>query len=158
MFHTIAGFGRIGEENAFAVLARATDLAAQGRDIVNLGIGQPDFRTPEHIVEAAIKALREGRDADLTREELQLAVHIRQVARGTVTPESYKAIEARFGVRGAVEFTGFIGHLLMTIRLIQAFGAQPTKEHQVNELIDKIIAGEVDLPSPKDRVPTLEAV
>ncbi|HZP19422.1 MAG TPA: pyridoxal phosphate-dependent aminotransferase [Bauldia sp.] len=60
MFHTIAGFDRIGEENAFAVLARATELAAGGRDIINLGIGQPDFRTPEHIVEAAIKALRDG--------------------------------------------------------------------------------------------------
>ena len=58
--HTIAAFDRIGEENAFAVLARATALAAQGKDIINLGIGQPDFRTPEHIVEAAIKALRDG--------------------------------------------------------------------------------------------------
>jgi len=60
MLHTISAFDRIGEENAFAVLARATALAQQGRDIVNLGIGQPDFRTPEHIVEAAIKALRDG--------------------------------------------------------------------------------------------------
>ncbi len=60
MLKTIAGFDRIGEENAFAVLARATALAASGRDIINLGIGQPDFRTPEHIVEAAIKALRDG--------------------------------------------------------------------------------------------------
>jgi len=60
MLTTIAGFDRIGEENAFAVLARATDLAAEGRDIINLGIGQPDFRTPDHIVEAAIKALRDG--------------------------------------------------------------------------------------------------
>jgi aspartate/methionine/tyrosine aminotransferase len=41
-------------------LARATDLASQGRDIINLGIGQPDFRTPDHIVEAGIKALRDG--------------------------------------------------------------------------------------------------
>ncbi len=57
---TIAGFDRIGEENAFAVLARANALAAEGRDIINLGIGQPDFRTPEHIVEAAVKALRDG--------------------------------------------------------------------------------------------------
>ena len=57
---TVANFDRIGEENAFAVLARATALAAQGRDIINLGIGQPDFRTPEHIVEAAAKALRDG--------------------------------------------------------------------------------------------------
>ncbi|MBZ0230564.1 MAG: pyridoxal phosphate-dependent aminotransferase [Bauldia sp.] len=60
MFHTIPGFGRIGEENAFAVLARATELAAEGKDVVNLGIGQPDFRTPDHIVEAAVKALRDG--------------------------------------------------------------------------------------------------
>ena len=60
MLQTITGFDRIGEENAFAVLARATALAAQGKDIINLGIGQPDFRTPEHIVEAAIKALRDG--------------------------------------------------------------------------------------------------
>ncbi len=60
MLQTIAGFGRIGEENAFTVLARAAELAAQGRDIVSLGIGQPDFPTPPHIVEAAIKALRDG--------------------------------------------------------------------------------------------------
>ena len=60
MLKTIAAFDRIGEENAFAVLAQATALAAQGRDIINLGIGQPDFRTPDHIVEAAIKALRDG--------------------------------------------------------------------------------------------------
>ena len=60
MLKTIAAFDRIGEENAFAVLARATALAAQGRDIINLGIGQPDFRTPDFIVEAAVKALRDG--------------------------------------------------------------------------------------------------
>jgi aspartate aminotransferase len=58
--HVIDAFGRIGEENAFAVLARATQLQQQGKDIINLGIGQPDFRTPEHIVEAAVKALRDG--------------------------------------------------------------------------------------------------
>ena len=60
MLRTISGFDRIGEENAFAVLARATALAAQGKDIINLGIGQPDFKTPAHIVEAAIKALKDG--------------------------------------------------------------------------------------------------
>jgi aspartate aminotransferase len=60
MLKTIAAFDRIGEENAFAVLARANALAAQGRDVINLGIGQPDFRTPDFIVEAAVKALREG--------------------------------------------------------------------------------------------------
>ena len=60
MLKTVPDFDRIGEENAFAVLARATELGSQGRDIINLGIGQPDFRTPEHIVEAGVKALRDG--------------------------------------------------------------------------------------------------
>jgi aspartate aminotransferase len=60
MLQTVAAFDRLGEENAFAVLARATALAQQGKDIINLGIGQPDFRTPPHIVEAAVKALRDG--------------------------------------------------------------------------------------------------
>ena len=60
MLATTAAFDRMGEENAFAVLARATELGRQGRDIINLGIGQPDFSTPPHIVEAAVKALRDG--------------------------------------------------------------------------------------------------
>ncbi len=53
-------FARLGEENAFAVLAKAAELQRQGRDVINLGIGQPDFKTPPHIVEAAVKALRDG--------------------------------------------------------------------------------------------------
>ncbi len=57
---TVENFDRIGEENAFAVLARANALAATGMDVINLGIGQPDFPTPPHIVEAAVKALRDG--------------------------------------------------------------------------------------------------
>src|SRR3954467_7958850 len=60
MLPIVPAFSRIGEENAFAVLAPATELASRGRDIVNLGIGQPDFPTPPHIVEAAVKALRDG--------------------------------------------------------------------------------------------------
>jgi aspartate/methionine/tyrosine aminotransferase len=58
--HVVPSFSRIGEENAFAVLARATELQRQGKDVINLGIGQPDFPTPDHIVEAAVKALRDG--------------------------------------------------------------------------------------------------
>ena len=60
MLKTVSGFDRIGEENAFAVLAKANKLASEGMDVINLGIGQPDFQTPEHIVEAAIKALKDG--------------------------------------------------------------------------------------------------
>ncbi|MDP3547321.1 MAG: pyridoxal phosphate-dependent aminotransferase [Phreatobacter sp.] len=57
---TVSNFDRIGEENAFAVLARATALMRAGKDVINLGIGQPDFATPENITEAAIKAIRDG--------------------------------------------------------------------------------------------------
>ncbi|WP_319496554.1 pyridoxal phosphate-dependent aminotransferase [uncultured Cohaesibacter sp.] len=60
MLHPVDNFLRLGDENAFAVLARANQLASEGKDIINLGIGQPDFKTPDHIVEAAIAALKAG--------------------------------------------------------------------------------------------------
>ena len=56
----IDNFSRIGEENAFAVLARAAELEAGGMSVINLGIGQPDFPTPPNITEAAIKAIKDG--------------------------------------------------------------------------------------------------
>src|SRR5688572_24105721 len=52
--------GRLGTESAFEVLARARALEAQGRDVVHLEIGEPDFDTPAHIVEAGCDALRNG--------------------------------------------------------------------------------------------------
>jgi aspartate aminotransferase len=57
---TAENLTRLGTESAFEILARAEGLKAQGHDVINLGIGQPDFSTPEHIVEAAVKALRDG--------------------------------------------------------------------------------------------------
>jgi aspartate/methionine/tyrosine aminotransferase len=60
MFTLASGMGRLGTESAFEVLARAKALEAKGKSIINLGIGQPDFQTPAHIVEAACKALRDG--------------------------------------------------------------------------------------------------
>ena len=60
MLQLAAHMDRLGTETAFEVLARANALAAQGHDIINLGIGQPDFRTPDHIVEAGRRALAEG--------------------------------------------------------------------------------------------------
>jgi aspartate aminotransferase len=51
---------RLGTETAFSVLARAKALESQGRDIIHLEIGEPDFDTPEHIQEAACAAIRGG--------------------------------------------------------------------------------------------------
>jgi len=51
---------RLGTETAFKVLADAKKLEAQGKNIIHLSLGQPDFKTPEHIVNATIKALKDG--------------------------------------------------------------------------------------------------
>jgi len=51
---------RLGTETAFEVMARARALEAKGRDIVHLEIGEPDFETPANIVEAGIRAIRDG--------------------------------------------------------------------------------------------------
>ncbi|MBE9180902.1 pyridoxal phosphate-dependent aminotransferase [Oculatella sp. LEGE 06141] len=51
---------RLGTESAFEVLAKAKRLEAQGRHIIHLEIGQPDFQTPSHICEAAFRAMKEG--------------------------------------------------------------------------------------------------
>jgi aspartate aminotransferase len=51
---------RLGTETAFEVLARAKALEATGKRVIHLEIGEPDFDTPPHIVEAAAKALADG--------------------------------------------------------------------------------------------------
>ena len=60
MHQLATAIGRLGTESAFEVLARAKLLEQQGQSIINLGIGQPDFQTPDHVVEAAVKALHDG--------------------------------------------------------------------------------------------------
>jgi len=51
---------RLGTETAFKILAEAKKLESQGKKIIHLGLGQPDFKTPKHIVDAAKKALDDG--------------------------------------------------------------------------------------------------
>ena len=46
---------RLGTESAFSVLAEAKKLEAQGKPMIHLGLGQPDFKTPQHVVDAAKK-------------------------------------------------------------------------------------------------------
>jgi hypothetical protein len=123
-------------------LRRWSTMYGHLRDAVAVGV-RPD----------AIRALREGRDEDLTPEERQLAEYIRAVVRGTVTAGMYDGIEARFGERGAVEYTALIGHLLMTVRLLQALGTPERPESDVDALLDGVLAGTVELPHPKARVP-----
>jgi aspartate aminotransferase len=58
--HIAQRMSRLGTETAFEVLVKARKLEAEGRDIVHLEIGEPDFDTPPNIVEAATNALRDG--------------------------------------------------------------------------------------------------
>ena len=51
---------QIGSDSAFAILSRSNELKKNGKDVINLGIGQPDFPTPENVVNAAIKAIKDG--------------------------------------------------------------------------------------------------
>ena len=53
--------GRLHTESAFQILAKANALEAKGRSIIHLEIGQPDFKTPDNIIEAAYKAMKEGK-------------------------------------------------------------------------------------------------
>jgi aspartate/methionine/tyrosine aminotransferase len=55
-----ASLSRLGTESAFSVLARARELERQGRDVIHLEIGEPDFETPPHVCEAAFAAMRAG--------------------------------------------------------------------------------------------------
>ena len=55
-----ARMARLGTETAFEVLVRARSLEAQGRSIIHLEIGEPDFNTPHHVVEAGKTALDQG--------------------------------------------------------------------------------------------------
>src|ERR1044072_8592010 len=58
--HLVEAMSRIGVESAFEVLVKARALEKQGKSIIHLEIGEPDFPTPRHIVEAGKQALDEG--------------------------------------------------------------------------------------------------
>lgn len=83
---------RLGTETAFEVLARAKALEGQGQDIIHLEIGEPDFDTPPHIVEAAVKALRDGQthytpSSGIPAARQTIADHIGRSRGIRVTPE-----------------------------------------------------------------------
>jgi len=59
--HTSNRTRRLGTENAFVVLAEVAALQAEGREVLSFCIGQPDFPTPRHICDAAIRAIHEGK-------------------------------------------------------------------------------------------------
>jgi aspartate/methionine/tyrosine aminotransferase len=83
---------RLGTETAFEVLVKAKALEAQGRDIIHLEIGEPDFDTPSNIVEAGCDALRKGfthygPSAGMMELREVIAQHVSETRRVNVTPD-----------------------------------------------------------------------
>src|SRR6188472_1916783 len=83
---------RLGTETAFEVLVKAKALEAQGRDIIHLEIGEPDFDTPSNIIEAGCDALHKGfthygPSAGLTELREVIAQHVSETRRVNVTPD-----------------------------------------------------------------------
>jgi hypothetical protein len=100
----------------------------------------------------AIEALRSGREKELIEDERFLASYIRQVASGQVTDESFAALERRIGRRGAVEYTCFIGFLMMTIRLHQAFGHPDPSDGEVDATLRALKEGARTVPDYRVRL------
>jgi len=83
---------RLGTETAFEVLVKAKALQAQGRDIVHLEIGEPDFDTPRNIIDAAVDALHKGfthygPSAGLMELREVIAQHVSETRRVNVAPD-----------------------------------------------------------------------
>ena len=83
---------RLGTETAFEVLVKAKELEAQGRDIIHLEIGEPDFDTPSNIIEAGCDALRKGfthygPSAGMMELREAIAQHVAETRRVNVTPD-----------------------------------------------------------------------
>ena len=83
---------RLGTETAFEVLVKAKALEAQGRDIIHLEIGEPDFDTPRNIIDAAVDALHKGfthygPSAGLMELREVIAQHVSETRRVNVTPD-----------------------------------------------------------------------
>ena len=96
----------LGTENAFVVLKEVNELLAEGRDIVNFCIGQPDFDTPDYIKEAAIKAIKDGKTgytASSGIPELReaIAIYLSETRSIDVSPDSVVV------ANGAKPFIGY---------------------------------------------------
>jgi aspartate aminotransferase len=90
--HVASRMSRLGTESAFEVLARARALERQGRTIIHLEIGEPDFDTPEHIKSAAKQALDAGAthygpSAGLPELREVIAKHVAETRGVPVSPE-----------------------------------------------------------------------
>ncbi|MEA2647177.1 MAG: aspartate aminotransferase [Chloroflexota bacterium] len=115
--------GKLGTESAFEVLARAKRLEAEGRSIVHLEIGEPDFATPPHIIAAAEAAIEDG--------------YTHYTPAGGI-PEVREAVAAHYSKR--------IGHDVAANQVIMTPGSKNILMFTLMTLMDE--GDEVILPDP----------
>ena len=97
----------------------------------------------------AIEAIRSHREEDLTPDEFQLVGYVRAVAGGEVTEAWWDAIVARFGLRGAIDYTGFVCFLICTLRMWSAMGVRNPPDTEIDELIASLREGRREIPHPE---------
>jgi hypothetical protein len=100
----------------------------------------------------AMRAIRDGREEELTPDEAQIAAFARAVVAGDLTDQQHAEMVDRLGDRGALEFTVFVGFLLMTFRLWQAMGVPDPTDEEMGRLIDDLLEGKVELPAADARI------
>lgn len=96
----------------------------------------------------AIDAIRAGREDELEPDEQQLVRYIRAVAGGTVTDELFDEAVQRWGLSGAVDYTGFVCFLVCTIRMWSAMGVRNPSESEIDQLIADLRGGHAQIPPP----------
>jgi len=110
---------RLGTESAFSILAEAKKLEAQGKPMIHLGLGQPDFKTPKHIVDAAKKAIDDGHHGYVLANgvfECRQAVtrKIKKLYNKNVSPERVMIMPGgKPTMYFAIVFRRLVGHLLL---------------------------------------------
>jgi alkylhydroperoxidase/carboxymuconolactone decarboxylase family protein YurZ len=134
-------------ERELVDMVLATDLGYNGI----LDVHVPDALAVG-VRPEAIEAVRKRREEELTDEERQIVDFSREVINGAVTDDSYAALVERLGGRGALEFTVFVGFLLMTVRLWQALGVPDPTDEEIDELFRRLLDGSMPIPSPDARI------
>lgn len=153
-----AGLGRLGAVvRTGSIRGSYTDAERELADVVLSVDFSYNGVLPIHLPDMfavgvrpdAIDAIRAGREQDLTEQERQLVGYVRAVSRGEVTDEWFEAMVERFGLRGAIDYTGFVCFLVCTMRMWSAMGVRNPSDEEIDQLIETLRHGEAQIPNPE---------
>ena len=105
-------------ESAFAILAKANKLISEGKDVINLGIGQPDFKTPLNIQEAEIKAIKDGHHGYTPSNGI---IELREAVSEIVDSDSFFEVQKDYAENIVVGFARLAGRSVGVVANQPAF-------------------------------------